>query len=64
MLHSSCRCASAGSAVETHPTKATPLLGLPGSPAVPLTVIDEVLNTCPLVGLAMATVGAVMSGGL
>jgi hypothetical protein len=42
-------------------TSATPLLGLPGSLAVPLTVIAELLKLCPLVGLEIVTVGAVMS---
>jgi len=43
-------------------TVATPLLGLPGSLAVPLTVIGEPLNVWPLVGLEILTVGGVVSG--
>ena len=45
-------------------TKANPLLGLPGSLAVPLTVIGELVNVCPPVGLLMLTVGSVVSDGL
>jgi hypothetical protein len=45
-------------------TSATPLLGLPGSLAVPLTVIGELLNVWPLVGLLIVTIGAVLSGGV
>ncbi len=45
-------------------TSANPLLGLPGSLALPLTGIGELLNVCPLVGLEMVTVGTVVSDGL
>ena len=41
-----------------------PLPGVPGSVAVPLTVIGEARKVCPGVGLEIVTVGGVVSGGV
>ena len=42
----------------------TPLLGVPVSVAVPLTVMEEVEKDWPLVGAVMLTAGGVVSGRL
>jgi hypothetical protein len=44
-------------------TSATPLLGVPGSLALPPTTIGELVKICPLIGLEIATIGLFVSGG-